>query len=92
MVRPPPSSVSACRQWPAVFPIVFLDRRLAGIPGWRGDGPTFAPSVCRSVKGGETATLVYGFYGVGEDGVTAFTEYVHRVLEVRGVQFSTGHF
>jgi hypothetical protein len=43
-------------------------------------------------KGGETATLVYGFYGVGEGGVTAFTEYGHRVLEVRGVQFSTGQF
>ena len=56
-----------------------------------GGSPTFAPSVGRGVKGGEPATLVYGFY-VGEGGVTAFTEYGHRVLEVRGMQFSTGQF
>ena len=43
MVRPPPSSVSACRQWPAAFPIVFLDRRLTCIPGWRGDGLHLRP-------------------------------------------------
>ena len=75
-----------------------------GIPGAkrtldRGDravgGATaqhLRPRFSGRVKGGETATLVCGFYGVGEGGVTAFTEYGHRVLEVRGVQFSTGQF
>ena len=46
--------------------------RLTGIPGWRGDGPTFAPSVCRASKEEKPPTLVCGFYGVGEGGVTAF--------------------
>jgi len=57
-----------------------------------GRRPNICAPVSRGVKGGETATLVCGFYGAGEGGVTAFTEYGHRVLEVRGVQFSTGQF
>ena len=65
------------------------ERSHSGLAGRR---PNICARVSRGVKGGETATLVCGFYGVGEGGVTAFTEYGHRVLEVRGVQFSTGQF